>query len=70
VTDQPQYEDVLVVTDDRTHPEMATAQPAGRRAVALAAGLTIEQLSHEYAERVIAACTPRGENYDPTRQFN
>src|SRR4051794_9414172 len=64
------YTDVLVITDDHTHEDLRTSPPAGTPAVELTTGLTIERLPRDLAERVIHAATPRGENYDPARQFS
>jgi hypothetical protein len=63
------YTDILVITDDHTHEELETSPPAGSPAAELTTGLTIELLPRDLAERVIHAATPRGENYDPVRQF-
>ncbi len=67
---QPSYADILVITDDRTHPDFGTQPPAGAPPVELTAGLTLEQLPGRYAERIIEAATPRGENFNPARQFS
>ena len=64
------YTDILVITDDHTHEDLDMHPPAGAPAVELAAGLTIEKIPNDLAERVIHAATPRGENFDPARQFS
>lgn len=68
--DVQSYTDILVITNDHTHSELGTSAAAGTPPVTLAPGLTIEQLPNELAERVIEAATPRGENFEPTRQFS
>jgi len=62
--------DVLVITDDRTHPDFGANPPAGDPRVELLPGLSLEQLPRDWSERIIEACTPSGENFKPQRQFS
>lgn len=67
--DHETYTDVLVIADAHTHPALADRPPAGRPAVRLVPGLTLERLPRELAESVIDAATPRGRSFSPARQF-
>lgn len=63
--------DVLVVPDGAIDDEERDSQPpAGDPPVELGRGVRLTQeLSGHRADRIMDACEPRGENFDPTRQF-
>lgn len=66
----PAFRDVVVIVDDRTHPDLERHPPAGDPPANLGNGLAIERLPYEEAERVITACEGPGEEWAAPRQFS